>query len=211
MNRNLKILLLGLLCAVVAYFFLDHPLGVWFRQDPFHGDIRGIIGRGEWFGHGYGILMVMLMIYALDRANRYRIPRVAACAFLPGLAVVLVKVVVNRTRPRSFDFSNTIDQTFTGLNFFTKMSSAYQSFPSGHTATAVGLAVVLSRLYPHGRNLFAFFAVWVALQRMFFESHFLSDTICGALLGYFIAKAFLPRGPLSWGFDKIENAKTNDK
>ena len=178
------------------------------RQKGLRGDFRKFIDCGELFGHGSGVFVVCLLIYFLDHANRSKIFRVAACAFLPGLAATLVKMIVCRTRPHSFDFSYAIDQSFTGLNLFTKMSSEFQSFPSGHTATAVGLAIGLSWLYPHGRKLFCVFAAWVALQRMASEAHFLSDTICGAMLGYFVAVCFLPRGPLSRGFDRIENQVT---
>ena len=204
-NRNLKILLFALLCAGVAFFFLDHPLGKWLQQKPFYGDIRKIIDCGEWFGYTVGTVQVLLAVYVLDRANRRKILRVAACTLLPGLAVTLVKIVVCRTRPKTFDFSCTIDQTFTGLNFFTKMSSVHQSFPSGHTAAAVGLALGLSWLYPHGRKLFAFFAAWVVLQRLVSQSHYLSDTICGAMLGFLIAECFLPHGPLAGWFDRFES------
>ena len=211
-NRHLKILFFGLICTGIACFFLDHPLGKWLQQNPFYGEIHKIINCGEWFGYTVGTVQVLLAVYVLDRANRRKILRVAACSLISGLAVMLVKMVVCRVRPKMFDFSNTIDQTFTGLNFFTKMSSVHQSFPSGHTAAAVGLALGLSWLYPHGRKLFAFLAAWVALQRLVSQSHYLSDTICGAMIGFLIAEALLPHGPLAGWFDRFEsNQMTNDK
>ena len=192
-NRNLKILFLGTIFAVFAFFFLDHPLGVWLRQRPFSSEIRRFIDCGELFGHGAGMFVVGALIYVLDQANRRNIPRVIACAFFPGLVAVLIKAVICRVRPHTFDFSHTIDQSFLGWAWLHERTSDFQSFPSGHTATAVGLAIALSWLYPQGRKLFAVFAVWVALQRMVSEAHYLSDTICGAMLAYFIAKSLLPR------------------
>ena len=62
-----------------------------------------------------------------------------------------------------------------------------QSFPSGHTATAVGLTVGLIRLYPHGRHLFVALAVLAASQRMAASAHYLSDTVAGAAIGLFFA------------------------
>jgi undecaprenyl-diphosphatase len=58
-----------------------------------------------------------------------------------------------------------------------------QSFPSGHAATAAGLAVALAVLYPRGRWLFAVLAVLAALQRVEVQSHFPSDVLAGAALG----------------------------
>jgi membrane-associated phospholipid phosphatase len=71
-----------------------------------------------------------------------------------------------------------------------------QSFPSGHTATAVGLALALSSLYPGGRRLFALLAVLAASQRVLFDAHFLSDTLVAAGIACFVA-AFL-RDRLFW-------------
>jgi len=206
-NRTLKILGFGVICAVIAFFFLDHPLGMWLRQKSLPGDVRRFIDCGEWFGHGTGTFQVILALYFLDPANRRKILRVAACAVVPGLVAVLVKMFILRTRPHAFDYSYAIEQTFTGWNFFHKISSDFQSFPSGHTATAVGLALGLAWLYPHGRKLFWILAIWVAIQRMASEAHFLSDTICGAMLGFLVAGCLLPHGPLSWGFDRCENGK----
>ena len=191
--ENLRILFFGTICAVVAFIFLDHPLGTWLRQGPFSKDIRKMIDCGELFGHGTGFLVVAALIYFLDQANRRNIPRVVACAFLSGMASVLMKMVVCRVRPRAFDFSCTIDQTFMGWAWLYERSSGYQSFPSAHTATAVGLAIALSWLYPQGRKLFVFFAIWVAFQRMVCEAHYLSDTICGGTLGFLVGRTIIGR------------------
>ena len=82
--------------------------------------------------------------------------------------------------------------------------SAGQSFPSAHTATAVGLAIALSWLYPRGRWMFATLALLVACQRIESGYHFASDTIFGAAVGLFIAIACLKNGRLARRFDRIE-------
>jgi len=202
MNRNLKVLFIGVICAVIAFFFFDHPLGMWFHQKPVSGDLRTLINCGEIFGHGFGPFLAALMIYVLDRANRRHIPRVVTCATVCGLAAALMKVFVSRVRPRAFDFSRAIGESFLGPAWLHEMSSRYQSFPSAHTATAVGLALALSRLYPQGRLLFAGFAVLVALQRMTTGSHYLSDTIIGATLAILVAGGFLRTGPVARWFDR---------
>ena len=62
--------------------------------------------------------------------------------------------------------------------------SLYQSFPSGHTATAVGLAVALACAYPRGRWFFAGMALLAACQRVGDGHHFLSDTLAGASVAF---------------------------
>ena len=68
------------------------------------------------------------------------------------------------------------------------------SFPSGHAvagaAVAVALVIVLVPAGPKRRNLeilAAFFAVAMALSRVYLRAHWLSDTISGAALGAGVA------------------------
>jgi undecaprenyl-diphosphatase len=80
-------------------------------------------------------------------------------------------------------------------------SSKMQAFPSAHTATAFGLAIGLTWLYPRGRWLFATFAVLVACQRIQSGAHFLSDTFFGAALGCVVAAVCIKY--VKW-FDRFE-------
>ena len=67
------------------------------------------------------------------------------------------------------------------------LGSASQSFPSAHTATAVGLAISLAYVYPAARWLFCVLPLLVAYQRMDSGAHFLSDVLCGAAVGCIVA------------------------
>ena len=62
------------------------------------------------------------------------------------------------------------------------------SFPSGHTATAVGLAISLDA-DPRGRWLFAVFAALASLQRMTAGAHYLSDSLFGAALACLVRRS----------------------
>ena len=78
-----------------------------------------------------------------------------------------------------------------------------QSFPSGHTATAVGLAIALCWLYPQGCRLFAGLAVLVALQRIHSGAHFLSDTLVSAGLAVALAVVLFHFAPVGrWFADR---------
>lgn len=57
------------------------------------------------------------------------------------------------------------------------------SFPSGHTMTAVALAVVVSLFYPALMVGVVFCAISIAVSRILLGMHFLSDVLAGALLG----------------------------
>jgi membrane-associated phospholipid phosphatase len=93
-----------------------------------------------------------------------------------------VKLAVARVRPHATSLEGDILATFVGSSA-SDWSAQFQSFPSSHAATGVGLAVGLSWLYPRGWPLFVSLALLAAAQRVVSLSHFLSDTMWGAAIG----------------------------
>lgn len=67
----------------------------------------------------------------------------------------------------------------------------YQSFPSGHSAAAFALGVVLAWYYPRARALFWILAVGCAASRVLVSAHWPSDCIVGAGIGYLWAQIAL--------------------
>ena len=123
-----------------------------------------------------------------------------------GLAA---KRVIARSRPMSFDLSEPIGTSFGAWLPYWNVPDwdhPLQSFPSGHTATAVGLTVALIRMYPQGRSLFIAFAVLAACQRMGASSHYLSDTLAGAAVGLFFATMVIDSRFGGRIYDRIERS-----
>lgn len=54
------------------------------------------------------------------------------------------------------------------------------SFPSGHTSTAVAMALLLGMFFPRARIVFYFFAGCIAFERIVSDAHFPSDLVGGA-------------------------------
>jgi undecaprenyl-diphosphatase len=88
-----------------------------------------------------------------------------------GIIAYSIKILVQRPRP-------------TDTNIF--LATTNSSFPSLHTATAFSVIALLSIMYPKYAKYFIAFAVVVAITRMYFGLHFLSDIIAGVTLGYFM-------------------------
>ena len=106
----------------------------------------------------------------------------AEAVLFTGLITTGAKMMFNRSRPfvndgsydlDIFEFESDFDET---------------SLPSGHTSTAFTMATVLSQRID---NIYASVALYsmaslTALQRVYDDRHWFSDTILGAALGTFI-------------------------
>jgi len=181
-------ILLGL--AAVS-LLVDLPLARFLRLHPPKGDIRRLIMMGEVFGFGLSAGFIILTAVVLD-SRRFRIAtRLALYTYGAGACANILKALVARARPLTLDLNSNVDNTLLGWLPILKPQWGYpiQSFPSGHTATAVGLAIGLTSLYPRGRWLFASFAILTATQRIVSGAHFLSDTLVGAALAFLLAAA----------------------
>ena len=194
----------GLVLAAVAALPIDCPLARWFAEGNCPGFLRDLLDTCEPFGRGWAAVLVVLVIHQLDPARRWALPRVLACPLLSGLAADGIKMLIERARPRSFECGGDVWTTFGSWFPLGSAGSAGQSFPSGHAAVAVGLAMALIWLYPRGRRLFIALAVLVACQRVASEAHYLSDVLCGGAVGYLAAMACLRSGWPSGWFDRWE-------
>lgn len=190
----------------VAALAVDVPLASWLRGGNCPGFVHKLCGLAELFGHGLGVLVIVVVIGVLDPWRRYAIPRIMATALGAGLAADVVKLLVGRTRPHHCDFGliprgieTFVDWFPLGVN-----PSWQQGFPSSHMATATGLAIVLAAFYPRGRWLFPALAALAGIQRVLHESHFTSDVIWGAATGCIFAPLCVYGSRLSRAFDRLE-------
>ena len=94
-----------------------------------------------------------------------------------GLSADLVKYITGRARPKLY-----FSQHFYGFDFF-HWEYAWTSFPSGHSATAMSVAMLLATLYPRWRLAALFGGILIAFSRIFLSQHYISDVIAGSYLG----------------------------
>ena len=180
----------GLAVAGLGAFFVDLSVAQFASLGQLPGELNEILQLSEVFAHGWGVFFILLAVWILDQQRRPMMPRLLGTVLFPVLTIHLCKFLVVRARPRTFgvegvlELPNSVWETFqaSSLQISTMTESSLQSWPSGHTATAVGLAVGLSWLYPRGRWLFVALATMSALQRVAVNAHFLSDTCFAAAL-----------------------------
>ncbi|HLA83547.1 MAG TPA: phosphatase PAP2 family protein [Thermoguttaceae bacterium] len=205
-------MLVGLMVLVgVASLTIDARVSQWCKTHHLPSDVQAPIDWAEVFGHGTGVAILLLTVWVLDPARRRSILRVALLVLLAGTTVNLIKSTIARARPRVFDFEHNIWQSFGDYLSLGAGGSDCQSFPSGHVAVAVGLALGLGWLYPRGRFLFLIFAAMVAAQRVTHCSHFCSDAFFGAAIGCASAVLLLDVGPLARWFDRKEDLEPRVK
>ena len=201
--------LFALVAAALAVLPFDVSLAQFFMSDPFPGELRGLIHKTEFFGHGYGILGIAFTIYLLCEPKRKQLFRLLSTALLAGVMCNVIKLLFHRVRPVDFSFANG-ESTFLGLSFLHSESwsdifnSAHHSFPSAHTATSVAFAIALGAMFPKAAKWFLTLAVTVAISRFDGGAHYVSDTCIGGMLGYVAACWMLGDTPISRWFAKLE-------
>jgi len=193
-----------LLVGSAVALTVDFPVSRWFAAGHCPGFLRECLELVEPFGNGLGVIVIVVIVALLDPFRRGAVPRIMAASLGAGLAADVVKLMIVRVRPCHFTFQGDVWDTFGGFLPLISAGSGGQSFPSAHTATAVGLAAVLTRLYPRGRGLFVALAMLVACQRVQGGAHYLSDTLAGAAVGCLVAAVCLHSGLLGAWFNRYE-------
>jgi membrane-associated phospholipid phosphatase len=199
----------GLVAVGAAAFLIDLPVAEWCKRNRLPGEIGRLINLLEISGHSLGAALALVAVVTLDRTLQLPLPRrwgpgersfaaMIAATYLGGLLVDVVKVSVERVRPRAADLASVGSWLGTfgdaALAVEKPHATDLMSFPSGHSAVAAGLAAALSWRYPHGWPLFAALAVATAVQRVTTSAHYPSDVACGAAVGL-IAAACCLGGP----------------
>jgi len=178
-----------LVVLMFGAFFVDVPLSNWVRheQRPIKGDLLRLIMLGEVFGYGLSVLMIVITAGVLDVRGWRVTPRLVVGGFGCGLFADFCKVIVARWRPSADFRPANFRESFAGwlpLFFQNDLPGPWKhglmSFPSGHSATATGLALALSILYPRGTWWFLLLAALAMIQRVVSSAHYLSDTLAGA-------------------------------
>ena len=191
-----------ILLTPVAMLMFDHPIAQWVANyQPlsfFQEELWHCVMRFELFGHFVGVILAVAAVFFLDPPKRPWLLRLVGAIVASDIVAAFFKSLVVRFRPRFFfheDFTGhtqTVWQSFDGMEMLKSVFGDTASFPSGHSAVAWSLALVLGWLYPQGRWFFIFLAIMVMIQRVLSSAHFPSDTFAGAAIGILVTSLLLP-------------------
>ncbi|GEM_PF-2092094 len=186
-----KLIWLGIIFLTLAIpaLAVDRTLAQWCVLDYLPDLPRKTLDACEPFGDALTNLIIMIAIAIIVPVYRRALIRVGTITLGAGILANVVKYLIPRLRPREFDLSLPILESFFADSADMAGDPSSASFPSGHTAAAVGFAIGLSWLWPEGRYLFWTVAALVACQRMEAGAHFLSDVLVAAGIGCLVAAA----------------------
>jgi membrane-associated phospholipid phosphatase len=175
---------LSVVCVIMSIPCIRAWDDHWARRSPgFHlpGDLNKAIQLSEAFAHGSGVVAILFTLWWIDISRRKAILLASITTLCAGGVANALKFVFSRIRPHA-DANSTAIDNWLPLFHGSFWDSTHRSFPSGHAATAVALAIGLSWVYPRGTWLFAVFATAACLQRVTSGAHFPSDVLSGAAI-----------------------------
>jgi len=168
-----------LLLPFLSILFFDQPVLEWRRavSSPLFSQLMKtvtLIGQTEI------LLVVCLLLYAFSRWRRSKkgvevAYSTAVALILTGILTQILKHLIGRPRPGKF---------LRGI-ISLGPSLLHDSFPSGHSVSIFAFSALYAREYPHLKVPLYLLAFLVSFSRVYLGHHFLSDTLMGAIIGYF--------------------------
>jgi len=142
------------------------------------------IGEG-WVVALWGIFSAVIFFLMKRPDVAAKIFFVALTSEIAGLASIIVRALVGRTRPNAHAPQGIYGVWHDGHWIIGKYE--FSSFPSGHSAVAVGLAAAAWLFNPRWGAVAAVYAIAVMWSRIAQESHHLSDVTASIVLAIPIA------------------------
>ena len=135
------------------------------------------------------VVFVFLTILFIKENKRKWILPLWVTLFLSAVVSFLLKVLVQRQRPYQLGIVSIID----GLQKSAHVVWDF-SFPSFQAVLVFSAVPFLAKEFPKFKYVWWIFACLVALSRVYFGLHFLSDVLTGAVIGYLIGWVVIKRG-----------------
>ncbi|MEQ8600498.1 MAG: phosphatase PAP2 family protein [Devosia sp.] len=172
-------------------------------------------GLSDWILIPSLVLMILLRLAMFPLRGVWRqacgeLAAMSAFVFLgvgvPGLITTVLKRLIGRSRPDEFETVG----AFSFQNFVNDWT--FQSFPSGHSTTAVATAFVVGFIYPPLFPIFFVVGAVVALSRVPVGAHYPTDVFAGLVVGmlgaYLVRNLFARKG---WLFTQSPDGRISLK
>lgn len=189
---------LVIIVSILSYLYFDIPMAEYF-QERTGNDVWRFFRSITESGEGFYWIVPTGVVYLFYRyvplqflpfsswLQRHRLEDmrimgfVALTAFLSGLLVNILKLFFARYRPIEYFTSQNYGMTWFSHGF------EVASFPSGHSATALGVASAVALLFPRVRYPVMIFGALVTFSRVVVAKHYLSDVLVGSFIGVLVS------------------------
>ncbi|OGU14472.1 MAG: hypothetical protein A2X61_14465 [Ignavibacteria bacterium GWB2_35_12] len=162
-----------------------------------------------YFGDGIAYIAIAILLLLFVN-GRYFLFAIAGYA-TSGIAAQIIKRIADTPRPKLF-FGDSVPLHFVeGVSIF-----SYNSLPSGHSASAFSLFLLLSIITQNKKiGIFYFFvALLIALSRVYLVQHFVIDIYIGSIIGmvftilcYFLIIKLGQNSSKKWLYKPVINLK----
>ena len=178
--------ILTVLGALVPLFSLDFEVVLFLRSIQFQS-IEEMGRIGHEIGNGLTLILISIglgLIGYIWKSNRFKQAgwQSLIAHLVAGLIIQVIKILLGRPRPH---FTHQ-DQWQLGP----AIQDGLNTFPSGHSTASFAVATVLARYFPKGTWIWYGIAGFVAVSRIMRGSHFPSDVLTGALIGFLVGSVF---------------------
>ena len=113
----------------------------------------------------------------ISRINYYNL-LLFSSILTSGILTQVIKHVVGRPRPNTFNFESEVNFKFLTLD------SNFHSFPSGHTSTVFAVFLVISLLVPKLKYFLLFLTTIIAFSRVVVGAHYITDIVGGIAVAF---------------------------
>lgn len=184
-NDTYSIVVLVSLALGISVLWMQGKVGAFLFFNPVHNDALDLFFKAVTF-FGDGIFSIILGVALILFGMKDRGAQVLLGYALSGILAQLLKRIVHAPRPMALITDTTYTHFLPGYTL-----NAWNSFPSGHTASAFCFTAILA--WTSFSNSFKFWLAVIALltgySRIYLGQHFPDDVISGALLGLLSAYA----------------------
>ncbi len=183
-KRRIVVYLALLLLPILSFFFLDSVFSIalessrnWIFNDLFLGIT---FASSEII-----IFFVLTSLFLWNKKKRWILP-LWASLFLSAIVSFILKVLIKRPRP----FQSGIVTVLPILKKASHLSWNF-SFPSFQSMLVFSAVPLLNKEFRKFRYFWWAFAILVALSRVYFGLHYLSDVLFGAVIGYILGELII--------------------
>jgi membrane-associated phospholipid phosphatase len=127
-----------------------------------------------------GIFFAVLFVMVHRPAIGAKIFFIALTCEITGLAALILRILVGRTRPTASVPQGIYGVWYHGHWIIGKYQ--FSAFPSGHSATAVGLAAAAWMIHKGWGAVATLYALMVMWSRIALQCHHLSDVVASTVL-----------------------------